>query len=79
MRFLAGSCCDVAVLVAAVRRVGGVFCVLAAHARGGTRWGGLGGDGSVALVADGCVPRVVNVVADGDHEVGRELGCEGAR
>lgn len=38
--------------------------------------GELGDDGSVALVSDGCVPRVVNVVADGDHNGGRELGGE---
>ena len=38
--------------------------------------GELGDDGSVVIVADCCVPRVVDVVADGDHDGGRELGCE---
>ena len=41
--------------------------------------GELGDDDSVVLVADCCVPRVVNVVADGDHEVGGCFGCERGR
>lgn len=68
--------CCLAALVVAVRRTGVVFCVLVAHAHGGTRWGELGDGGSVALVADCCVPRVVDVVADGDHDVCGCFGCE---
>ena len=76
MCFLAGSCFDVAVLVVAVRRVVSMFRVIAAHAHGGTHWDELGDDGGVSLVADGCVPRVVNVVADGDHDVCGRFGGE---
>ena len=77
--FLTRCCVGVVALVAVVRRAGVVFCVLAAHAHGGTHWGELGDDDSVVWVADGCVPRAVDVVADDDHEVGGGFGCERGR